>query len=139
MDKFDEQIQNAKETYEPKSNFVENTMEQIPTQKPPRRWNPKVWIPSLAGVGAVAVIIIAFIAWPKSPTHSAAVSGQGSAGQSSQASSSVSPAAVAGADDASLNSDLNNIQSSMNQSSSDQSSADNAVNDNTQQISVPTD
>jgi hypothetical protein len=134
MDKFEQQIVNAKKPYEPSTNFVEETMEQLKNEKPRRRWNIKVWAPAL--VGTVAVVAIAFIAWPKpaNTTDSTNTSDQAQTSQGTQSKS----AAATGSDDASLNNDLNSIQGSINQAATDQNGAENAVNDNQQQVTVPT-
>lgn len=133
MDEFDKQIARAKQSYEPKPNFVENTMDQLEHQKPHRRWSMKVWVPTLAG--AVAVVAIVFIAWPK-PTNTDN-SSTGPSKSSTSQTSQTTPSSVAN-DNASLDSDINSIQSSLNQSTSDQNEAEKAVNDNQSQITVPT-
>lgn len=130
MDKFDQQIAKAKPPYEPKTNFVEDTMNQLPSQKRHRRWSMKFWAPAVTGMAALAVI--AFIIWPKPSVHTP------TANQNSSTQTSANAPLTTGNDDASLSSDLNSIQSSLDQSAKDQTSAESAYNDNQNQIIVPT-
>lgn len=130
MDKFDQQISKAKPPFEPKTNFVEDTMNQLPNQKPHHRWSMKIWAPAITGV--VAVAIIAFVVWPR-PSANAPATNQNSSSQPS-----ASAPLTTGTDNASLSSDLNSIQSSLDQSAKDQTGAEGAVNDNQNQIAVPT-
>jgi len=127
MDEFDKKITNAQQSYEPKPNFVEATMEQLPEKVPKKRWNIKIWAPALAGT--VAVVAIVFIVWPRPITN-----------DSTSTNHVATPATTTPptTNDPSLQGDLDDVQSSMDQTSSDQSSADSAVNDNGQQITVPT-
>jgi hypothetical protein len=131
MDEFDKKIQNAKQTYEPKSNFAENSVEKLPIEQPKNHFNWKIWAPATAGV--VAIVVVVFIVLPKPiPNNTNDISNK------TDGSSSQSIAPTAGTDDTSLQNDLNSAQASVDQTSNEQDNADSAVNDSSQQITVPT-
>ena len=138
MDKFDAQLQNAREEYIPSDGFVERTMEEVKKRKIRRRFSVRLWAP--AAVGLVAVLIIAVIIVPKptSETANSAKSEQ-NAQKTAQVKPSSSPAAINdGTDNATIERDLDSVMSSMGQSAADQSVTDSAINDNQQSISIST-
>jgi hypothetical protein len=138
MDKFDQSIRQAKQTYEPDNKFVEATMKQIVTKQPHKLWNMKLWAPALAG--SLIVIVLVFIALPIGNHKSALKNDNPVASQSANTPASQTATQPAtGTDNAGLASDLSDIDSSMNQENNDQNSANSALNDSAQQISVPTD
>ena len=142
MDKFDQLIKESEKKYEPKSNFVEDTMSKISNKKPKKRFNFKIWSSVLAG--GLAVIAVLFIALPHSSSPTTANNASATTTNKSQGvTQTTSPQAstatpAAGTDNTSLNNDLNSVQSSINQENSDQNNANTMLNDSQNQISVPT-
>ncbi len=142
MDKFDEQLKAAQKVYEPKSTFVDATMQQVAAHKS-RRWSVRVWAPALAGMAVVALV---FVVLPiggrttKSGTSDTAKTSQTQSGVSTaQGSSNAgSGSASSGTDNASLENDLGGVQNSMNQESNDQASTNSALNDQQNEIVTPT-
>lgn len=133
MDEFDTSIQQAKQVYEPKKQFVEETMQKILSKQPRKQWSVKTWIPVLAG--GLAVLALVFIALPTSHRHTAVSTKKSTPSTSTQPNTSQ----TASTNDAGLASDLNDIASSMSQENNDQNEANTALNDSAQQITVPTD
>jgi hypothetical protein len=141
MDKFDQIIKNARETYEPNEHFVEDTMEEVTQQQPEQKKSRGIrfWIPIAAG--AAVVIVLVFVLLPGGKAKA-----PGSVGTSNVATtraatgSQPEPTTVpAGTSNADLVSDFASVQSAMNQENTDQNSANSALNDQSQEITVPTD
>ena len=143
MDKLDDDIKSSQKNYNPSSDFVETTLQQINNQHQTAHRRFKVWIPTLAGALVLLAIFIII------PLHDNNKSGGVFEGPSSSKSSSIqsyptSQAAANGSsangtNNASLTSDLNSVNNSISQESSDQSSANSALNDQSQEIALPTD
>lgn len=139
MDKFEENIKDSKASYQPRSDFVERTMQRIETPVRPRRRTLPIWITAGSALALLAIVFLAVPTLrnaatntPASPTSSQTATKNGS-------STSQSTSLPAGTDDTSLASDLGSIQSSLNQEQHDQSSATSTLNDSAQQIAIPTD
>lgn len=143
MDKFDEQLKASKQTYEPKSGFVDATMQRIEGMRHHRRWSVKVWAPAAVGLAVIAVFVVLPLGGhtftSKNNANTTATTTQTApSSNATQNSAATNGSASTGTDNASLNSDLNSIQSSMNQESSDQNSSNTALNDSQQEVNVPT-
>ena len=140
MDKFDEIIKNTQQKINPSETFVDATMHQIDNRQIHKRWNLKIWAPTLAG--ALAVLIVLFITLVPGNNNTPKSSSQ-TKSTTTQKQTTTQPGTVitppAGTDDASLQNNLNNIQSAINQENTDQNSATSTINDNQQEITVPTD
>lgn len=141
MDKFDEQLKAAQKTYEPKTTFVDTTMQRVAAGKS-RRWNVRVWAPALAGLAVVALV---FVVLPighttKSGTSNATKTSQAQSGGSvAQGAANAGSGSVAnGTDNASLENDLGDVQNSISQENSDQTSTNSALNDQQNEIVTPT-
>jgi cytoskeletal protein RodZ len=143
MDKFDEIIKDAKEEYQPKTNFVEATMAHINPNQPRKRWNMKLWGSVFAGglaMAAIAFVVVPLVGHnPSATTQSSTGASQQASSSSSQSASGSQGSAAAGTTNADLQGDLSGINGSMNQANSDQTSANSAVNDSQQQVSIPQD
>lgn len=144
--KFDQSIKEAQETYEPKPDFVANTINQLPSNIPKKHWGIKLWAPAL--VGTLAVLAIIFVAVPigdhktasKSTLLTTSTKTPASATTSSTSNNTtVASATPASTDNTSLQNDINGVQSSINQENTDQASATSTINDSQQEITVPTD
>jgi hypothetical protein len=143
MDKFDQTIKNAHEAYEPKEQFVDNTMHEVMDQQmgSKKEWRGfRLWAPVAAGT--VVVIALVFVLLPGSTAPSTAKNGatnntgKTTASANEQAESDTVPS---GSGNASLASDLSSVQGAMSQEGADQNSANSALNDQQQEITVPTD
>lgn len=142
MDKFDESIRNAKESYQPTNTFVEGTMKQISGLSTKKQKFFKLWLPAFAGGFAVVALLFVFVPALFGRGSSASTTTNetsSSSSQSSQSGQTSQGTQAAGTDNASLSSGLDGVNSAMNQETSDQTNADSALNDQSQQISVPTD
>jgi len=134
MDKLDKSIKNAKQTYEPREDFVAVTMQRITGTKRKSRLGLKFWVPMLAG--SLAVLILVFTALPNSGRNSSKSGGGVSQTSTPSQTASTTPSGTGNTD---LTNDLNAIDGQMNQEKSDQNNANSALNDSSQEITVPTD
>jgi cytoskeletal protein RodZ len=136
MDEFDKVIQDAAETYQPSTTFVEETMQKISSKPVRSKHGLRLWLPML--ISGLAVVALIFVALPVKNRFFATTDNTARTSTSQDKSTKSTGQAATGTDDASLNSDLSSIGTAMNQESSDQDTANGALNDSAEQITVPT-
>lgn len=136
MDKFDEMMKQAKTTYEPSSNFVEETMQQLPTKQQPIKHRLRLWL--VAGGATLALMALLFVVLPTMIHPTTQRASQASSVASTGQSTGTTATLPAGTNNTNLASDLSSITASESQENTDQSSATTALNDSSQQIAVPT-